>query len=94
MGRQQKKIKYVNNIPVKLYKLSTCSHCKSLKKFLEEHRVEFEYVDIDLLEKKERKATMKDLRLINPRGTLPTIQIGDQVVVGFKEDEIKEALGK
>jgi len=84
----------MNNLPVKLYKLSTCSHCKSLKKFLEESKVEFEFIDIDLLEKKERKATMKALRLINPKGTLPTIQIGNQVVVGFKEDEIKEALGK
>jgi glutaredoxin-like protein NrdH len=84
----------MNNIPIKLYKLSTCIHCNSLKKFLEERKVEFEFIDIDLLEKKERKATMKDLRLINPKGSLPTIQIGDQVVVGFKEDEIKEALGK
>jgi glutaredoxin-like protein NrdH len=84
----------MNNIPIKLYKLSTCIHCNSLKKFLEEHKVEFEFIDIDLLEKKERKATMKDLRRINPKGSLPTIQIGDQVVVGFKEDEIKEALEK
>lgn len=37
---------------------------------------------------------MKELRQINPKGSLPTIQIGDQVVVGFKEEEIKEALEK
>ncbi len=82
----------MNNRLVKLYKLSTCSHCKSLKDFLERNEILFDYVDIDLLEKKERKATMKELRQINPKGSLPTIQIGDQVVVGFKEEEIKEAL--
>ena len=84
----------MNNLPIKLYTLSTCTHCKSLKGLLEESKVQFEFIDIDLLEKKERKAVMKDLRRINPKGSLPTVQIGDQVVVGFKEDEIKEALGK
>ena len=62
--------------------------------FLEKNKIIYDYVDIDLLEKKERKATMKELRLINPKGSLPTIQIGDQVVVGFKEEEITEALEK
>ncbi len=89
-----KKTDPMNNTPVKLYTLSTCSHCKSLKKLLDESNVKFDFVDIDLLEKKERKAIMKELRLINPKGSLPTVQIGDQVVVGYREEEIKEALGK
>jgi len=84
----------MNAIPIKLYTLSTCSHCKTLKRSLEAYEVEFEFIDVDLLKKKERKAAMKELRLINPKGSFPTLQVGDQVVVGFKEEEIKEALGK
>jgi glutaredoxin len=48
---------------------------------------------VDLLEGEERQAILDDVRKINPRCSFPTIIIGDQVIVGYKEDEIKEALG-
>ena len=78
---------------VKLYSLSTCSHCKSTKKLLNECTVLYEFVDVDLLEGEERKAILDDVRKFNPKCSFPTIIIGDKVIVGFKEEEIKEALG-
>ena len=39
---------------VKIYSLSTCSHCKSTKKFLSECAIKYEFVDVDLLEGVER----------------------------------------
>jgi glutaredoxin-like protein NrdH len=78
---------------VKLYTLSTCSHCKSTKTLLNECDVVYDFVDLDLLEGEERKAILEDVKEINPRCTFPTIQIGDTVIVGFKEAEIKNALG-
>lgn len=77
----------------KLYALSTCSHCKSTKKLLTECDVEYDYVEVDDLEGEERKAILADIREINPRCSFPTIKINDTVIVGFKEKEIKEALG-
>ena len=79
--------------PVKLYALSTCSHCKATKEFLDDCRVKFEFEDVDLLEGEERKAILEDVRKWNPKCSFPTIVIGDKVFVGFKEDQIKEALG-
>jgi len=79
--------------PVKIYSLSTCSHCKSTKKLLDECQVEYEFEDVDLLEGEERAAILEDVKKINPRCSFPTITIGDKVIVGYKEDEIKEALG-
>jgi glutaredoxin len=79
--------------PVKIYSLSTCSHCKSTKRLLDECQVEYEFEDVDLLEGDERKAILEDVKKINPRCSFPTITIGDKVIVGYKEDEIKEALG-
>ena len=35
----------------------------------------------------------EDVKKINPKCSFPTIQIGDRVIVGYKEKEIKEALG-
>jgi len=79
--------------PVKVYTLSTCSHCKATKKLLDDCRVKYEFTDVDLLEGEERTAILEDVRTLNPRCSFPTIIIGDKVIVGYKEDEIKEALG-
>ena len=78
---------------VKIYSLTTCSHCKSTKKFLSDCSVMYDFVDIDLLEGEERKAILEDVKKFNPKCSFPTIIIGDKVIVGFKEKEIKEALG-
>jgi glutaredoxin len=78
---------------VKIYSLSTCSHCRATKKFLEECKIQYDFTDVDVLKGEERKAILEDIKKINPRCSFPTIIIGDKVIVGFKEDEIKEALG-
>jgi len=79
--------------PVKIYSLSTCSHCKSTKKLLSDCTVQYDFVDVDLLEGEERKAIIADVKKFNPKCSFPTIIIGDTVIVGHKEDKIKEALG-
>ena len=78
---------------VKMYTLSTCSHCKATKKFLDTCSVKYEFTDVDLLPISERDAILEDVKKINPRCTFPTIIIGDEVIVGFQEDKIKKALG-
>ena len=78
---------------VKMYALSTCSHCKATKKFLDDCNVAYEFDDVDLLEGEERAAILEDVKKLNPRCSFPTIVIGDRVIVGFKEAEIREALG-
>jgi glutaredoxin len=78
---------------VKIYTLSTCSHCKATKKFLDECSVQYEFTDVDMLKGEERQAILDDVRKLNPRCSFPTIIIGEKVIVGFKENEIKEALG-
>ncbi|MBT8342343.1 MAG: glutaredoxin family protein [Desulfatitalea sp.] len=81
------------NESVKIFSLSTCSHCKSTKKFLNECTIQYEFVDVDLLKGDERKMILDDVKKFNPKCSFPTIIIGEKVIVGFKEDKIKEALG-
>jgi glutaredoxin-like protein NrdH len=78
---------------VKLYTLSTCSHCRATKEFLNDCSIKYDFEDVDLLEGEERKAILEDVKKWNPKCSFPTIVIGDKVIAGFKEDEIKEALG-
>jgi glutaredoxin len=42
---------------------------------------------------KERRDMLEEVRKLNNRCSFPTIVIGDQVIVGYKENDIKEALG-
>lgn len=79
---------------IKLYTLSTCSHCNRTKKFFREEGIDVDFVDVDLLSGEERERIMDEVRKLNPDCTFPTICIGDAVVVGFNEERIKKALGK
>jgi glutaredoxin len=48
---------------------------------------------VDLLSGEERAAILEDVKKFNPRCSFPTIVIGETVIIGFKEKEIREALG-
>ncbi len=78
---------------VKVYTLSTCGHCKATKKLLNECQVKYDFTDVDLFHGDEREAILEDVKKWNPNCSFPTIIIGDKVIVGYKEDEIREALG-
>ncbi|HHO76066.1 MAG TPA: glutaredoxin family protein [Deltaproteobacteria bacterium] len=77
----------------RLYTLSTCGHCKDAKKFLNDFHVDFEFTEVDQLRGQEREDIIKDIRALNSKLTFPTIVIGEHVIVGFREDELREALG-
>ena len=60
---------------VRLYSLSTCPACKSVKKFLEEQNVEFEQIDVDLLDSGEQWVTSKEIKRYNPFGCELTFRL-------------------
>jgi glutaredoxin-like protein NrdH len=77
---------------VKLYALSTCSHCKDTKDLLNQCGVDYDCVDVDQVAPEKRKTLLEEIKKINPDCTFPTLVAGDKVIVGFKEAAIKEAL--
>lgn len=78
---------------VKIFTLSTCSHCKAAKKFFNENNIVFDATDVDLLQGAEREAILNEVVQYNPQRSFPTIIIGDRIIIGFKENDIREALG-
>jgi len=44
---------------VKIYSLSTCSHCKSTKKLLDACSVQYDFTDVDALQGEERTPSSK-----------------------------------
>ncbi len=79
-------------ISIKLYTLSTCSHCTRTKRFFQENDIETKIVDVDLLSGAEREKVMDEVRKLNPDCSFPTICINDTVIVGFNEEKLKKAL--
>ncbi|HOO56947.1 MAG TPA: glutaredoxin family protein [bacterium] len=78
---------------VRMFTLSTCIWCKKTKQFLKDNNVEYEYLDLDKLEKAEKDKYIEELRKWNERCSLPTMVINQETcIVGFKEDQIREAL--
>ncbi|WFN35097.1 glutaredoxin family protein [Methanogenium sp. S4BF] len=83
------------SIPVTLFSLSTCGHCRRTKSFLEEKGIAYDFVDVDLLSGETFTAVYDRVKTYNPRGSFPTIVIGEKetVIVGDRLDEIAAALG-
>ena len=79
--------------PVQIYTLSTCIHCKKAKKFLNDCAVSYEFTDVDLLTGAEREAVLEDVKKFNPECSFPTIIIDNEVIVGYDELRIRQALG-
>ncbi|KYK38789.1 MAG: glutaredoxin family protein [Theionarchaea archaeon] len=86
-------VKGENKGKVVLYALSTCVWCKKTKKLLNKLKVEYSYVDADLLKGKEREELLEELKKWNPRCSFPTVVINnDQCIIGYDEHKVKEAL--
>ena len=77
---------------VRIYALSTCSHCAQAKEFLDERKVAYDPVSVDFMSGDERTQTLDALRKLNPALTFPTIVVGEKVIVGFRREEIASAL--
>jgi len=77
---------------IKLYTLSTCSHCLRTKRFFKDNGIEPECQDVDLLTGEERERIMDEIRKLNPDCTFPTICIDEVVIVGFNEEKLRKAL--
>lgn len=79
---------------VTIFALSTCVWCKLTKQFLRDNEVQFEFVDVDLLEDKDKEKARQTI--ISKGGTLsyPTTIVDDKIVItGFRKDQLKEVLG-
>jgi glutaredoxin-like protein NrdH len=77
-----------------LFALSTCGWCKKTRALIEDLDASYDYVYVDLTNGKEREDIVEMVKKWNPQVSFPTLVINDEkCIVGFKEDEIKEAIG-
>lgn len=79
---------------IMLFALSTCVWCRKTRALLDQLGVAYEYVYVDLLAGAERDRVLAEMARWNPQESFPTLVIDDErAILGFKEGEIREALG-
>jgi glutaredoxin-like protein NrdH len=82
-----------NKHKVFVYALSTCVWCKLTKQYLNDHEIEYEFVDVDLAEEKDKEKIRDAITSKGGSLSYPTTVVDDQkVITGFRKDLLKEAL--
>ncbi len=74
-------------VPVVMYSTAWCGVCKRARAYFEQQRIAFEEHDVD----NDPTARAQYLQL-NPRRSVPTIKIADEVIVGFSAAAVERAI--
>jgi len=70
-----------------MYSTDWCGVCRRARQYFAENQISFEEHDVD----RDPRAREEYLRL-NPRRSVPTIKVGDEVIVGFSAQAVNAAL--
>ena len=74
-------------VPVVMYSTDWCGVCRRARQYFEQNDIAFVEHDVD----RDPQARAEYL-LLNPRRSVPTIKIGDEVIVGFSAQAVDRAL--
>jgi glutaredoxin-like protein NrdH len=78
---------------VRVYALSTCPYCRMTRAYLDENEVDYDVVEVDLLDGVEREVAIDEVRELSGGASFPVIDIDGEIIVGFNKKRIKERLG-
>ena len=81
-------MRWMITMEIKVYGTEFCPNCQRIKDFLKENEIKFKYIDVG----KDKEAAKKMIETTGQRG-VPVIEINGEIIVDFKEEEIKEKLG-
>ena len=69
---------------IKVYSISTCQHCRMLKKYLKKEGIDFENIDVE----ENHKAAHEMIEKSGQMG-VPVLDINGEIVIGFDRDKIE-----
>lgn len=72
---------------ITIYSTPTCVYCKTLKEYLDEHKMEYKDIDVT----KDHKELEKMVNISGQMG-VPVVDIDGSVVVGFDKVKIDKLL--
>ena len=74
-------------VPVVMYSTAWCGVCKKARAYFEKERISFVEYDVD-----HNASARAEYLSLNPRRSVPTIKIGNEVIIGFSEGAVDKAL--
>lgn len=77
---------------IKVYALTTCPWCKKVKAFLADEGIPFDVVDVDIAVGQVQEQALAEVERLTGKRSFPVTIINDRVILGYKPEEIKEAL--
>jgi glutaredoxin-like YruB-family protein len=75
------------DVPIVMFSTSWCGVCKRARQYFQEQGIPFTEYDVD-----RNAQARNEYLLLNPRRSVPTIKIGDRVVVGFSPASVEAAI--
>jgi len=77
---------------IKVYALSTCPWFKKTKSLLTETNMDYDVIDVDLLEDDEQEIALTEVEKLSGAKSFPVIVIGEKIIAGYNPDAILEAI--
>ena len=74
-------------VPIVMFSTSWCGVCKRARAYFEKEGISFVEHDVD-----KNQAARAEYLALNPKRSVPTIKIGNEVVVGFSERAVQSAI--
>ena len=89
-ARTVRRVNSMANKP-KVYALSTCPYCKKTKRFLDDHKIEYDCVEVDLLDDAKQDEVLEEIEKITGRRSFPVVVVGKEIIVGHDEEKLRKA---
>jgi len=76
----------------KVYALSTCPYCKRTRRFLDDHKIAYECIEVDLLDDAKQDEILEEIEKLTGRRSFPVVVVGKEIIVGHDETKLKKVL--
>jgi glutaredoxin len=77
------------NVSITMYSTSWCGVCNRARAYMREQQIPFTELDVD-----HDAAASARQRTLNPRGSVPTIAIDDEVLIGFSAESLEKRIDR
>jgi glutaredoxin 3 len=78
-----------SNVTVVMYSTSWCPSCNAARSYMSQHGIIYEDYDIE-----QNESARISMQRLNPRGSIPTIDIGGSVMIGFSAARLEHELDR
>ena len=71
--------------------MSTCPYCKRTRRFLDDHKIDYECIEVDTLDDKAQDEVMDKIEKLSGKRVFPVVVVGKDIIVGHDEAKLKKA---